>query len=159
MTGATAGDDLRRRLGGFLDVRAREVELDRLDVGAIVEALADAGVVGHGEAADGDPDAEAEPGERGQRLVDEAVDAGALEADRVEHAGVRLGDPHRLVALAGQRRDRLRDERVECERDLGRREGVETAARVEDRDGHAARRTGPAMHSRCRRPSTSTTQP
>ena len=46
-----------------------------------------------------------------------------------------------------------------AQRDLGRREGVETAARVEDRDGHAARRTGPAMHSRCRRPSTSTTQP
>ena len=41
-----------------------------------------------------------------------------------------------------------------------RREGVETAARVEDRDGHAAlRSTGPAMHSRWRRPSTSTTQP
>ena len=94
---AAAGDDLRRRLGRLLDVRAREVELDRLDIGAIVEALADAGVVVGGEAADRDPDAQAEPRERGQRLVEEAVDAGALQADRVEHARA----PSRRSARAG----------------------------------------------------------
>ncbi len=157
--GAAAVDDLGRRLGRFLDVRTREVELDHLHVLATVEALANPGVVGNGEAANRDPDPQPDLRQRGERLVDEAVDPGALKTDRVQHARGRLGDAHGSVALAGQRRDRLRHEAVERERNVGCSESVETAARVEDRDGHAARRTGPAIQSRCRRPSTSTTQP
>ena len=48
-------------------------------------------------------------------------------------------------------------------RDLGRRERVEAAAGVEDRDASRRftrpRSTGPATQSRCSRPSISTTQP
>ena len=51
-------------------------------------------------AADVDHHDRAERAQLGQRLLDEAVDADALQADRVEHAGRRLDDPRRRVALA-----------------------------------------------------------
>ena len=40
------------------------------------------------------------PAQLGQRLLDETMDADALQADRVEHAGGRLDDPGRRVAVA-----------------------------------------------------------
>ena len=81
---------------------------------------------------------------------------GVLEADRVEHPGLGLGDPDRAVALAGKRRHRLRHEGVERAGHLGRLERVQAAGGVED---HAASRTGPATQRRCRTPSISTEQP
>ena len=72
------GDDLGRALGRLLDVRAREVELDHLDVRPLVEPLADPGIVADREAADRDPDAQSlSAASAGRVCVEQAVDARA----------------------------------------------------------------------------------
>ena len=69
-------------------------------------------------------------------LGEEALAARVREPDRVQHPVRRLGDARRRVALARQRRDRLRDEAVELPRDLGRGERVEAAGRVKQQQEH-----------------------
>ena len=61
---------------------------------------------------------------------------------------VGLRDARRRVSLAWKRRDRLRHERVEALRDVGRGQRVEAAGRVEERDHAASLSTGPSTHSR-----------
>ena len=73
---------------------------------------------------------------------------GFCEADRVQHPVLGLGDPHRRVALARQRRDGLRHEGVERAGDVRRGQRVEAAGGVEEPDHAAACRTGPSTQSR-----------
>ena len=95
--------------------------------GAVVERGAELGVVVRREAADGDPERDSELGQTRKLVLEQAVDAGVLEPDRVEHARFGLGDPDRAVALARLRRDGLRHEDVECAGDFGRLERVQAA--------------------------------
>ncbi len=125
--GATRGDDLRGGVGRLVDVRAREVELDRCYT---VECGAGLCVIGGAEAADRDPERQPELAEPRQRVGEEALAAGVREADRVQHPVRRLGDARRRIALPRERGDRLRHEGVELPRDLRRGERVEAAARV-----------------------------
>ena len=126
--GAPAGrDDLGRALRRLVDVRAGQVQLDR----DVLEGCAGLGVVARREAADRHPERHPELAQPRQRLREEALAAGVRQPDRVQHPGLRLGDPDGRVALARGRRDRLRDEGVEGARDLGRGERVEAAGGVE----------------------------
>ena len=81
--------------------------------------------------------AETELGEARQVVRDEGVDTGVRKADRVQHPDVGLCDPHRTVALALKRRDRLGHEGVELAHRLGRGERVEAAAGVKQPQGPA----------------------
>ena len=85
-----------------------------------------------------------------EALPGECVDAGPLQADRVQHPVLGLRDPDGRVAGARERRDRLRHDDVERARDVGCRQRVEAPGGVEERDRHAApaRRTGPSMQRR-----------
>jgi hypothetical protein len=118
--------------------------------------VSELGVVVRREAADGHPQRNSELGQTRKLVVEQAVDPGVLEPDRVEHARLGLGDPDRTVALARLWRDGLRHEDVERAGDFGRLERVQAARRVQD---HAASRTGPATQSLCSTPSISTEQP
>ena len=128
------GDRLRR----FVDVGTRQIQLDDLDRVELVDALAADPVVGGREPADGYPQRNFEIAQAGSDIAAKRVDPRVLETDRVQHPTVRLGDPRRRVALARQRGHRLRDEGVERARHIGSHHCVETAARVQDRDGHPA---------------------
>ena len=90
-----------------------------------------------------------------QRLAQEGVPPGIRQPDRVEHPELRLGDANRRVPLARLRRHGLGDERVERLRDLRRRQRVEAAGRVQEKQ-HS---TGPSTHNLFSSPSISTTQP
>ena len=63
--------------------------------------------------ADVDEDARATLAKLGQLLADEAVNADALQADRVDHAGGRLDDPRGRVALALGEEEALGDDPAE----------------------------------------------
>ncbi len=147
---ARRGDELGCRLGRLLDVRAREVQLDRGDPVVPVETGAAERVVVGRKAADRDPERHPELGEAWQAVLAERVDPGPLEADRVHHPVLGLRDPDRWVAGARERRDRLRHDDVERARHTGGRQRVETPGRVEKRNRHAApaSRTGPSTQSR-----------
>ncbi len=121
------GDDLRRTVRGLVDVRAREVQLDRGDV---LECCACVCVVRRAEPADGDPERHAELAQTRQLVVEETFAAGIRKSDRIQHSVRGLCDPHGRVAFARQRRDRLGDESVERTRDVGSDERVEAAGRV-----------------------------
>ena len=69
------GDELGGALGRFLDVRARQVELDRRHFPAVVERGAELGVVVRREAADGDPERDSELGQTRKLVLEQAVDA------------------------------------------------------------------------------------
>jgi hypothetical protein len=99
--------------GRLLDVRARQVQLDRGDPVVPVETRAAERVVVRREAPDRDPDRHPELRQPWQALSDEPVDAGPLQADRVQHSVLGLRDPDRWVAGAWERRDRLRHDDVE----------------------------------------------
>jgi hypothetical protein len=135
----TAGrDDLGGGVGGLVDIRTREIELDRLDV---VKRRARLGVVGGAEASDRHPERQGELAEPRERVGEKALAAGIGEPDRVQHPESGLGDAWRGVALARQRRDRLRHEPVELLRHVGRDERVEAAGCVKQQRGPALRRT------------------
>ena len=96
------------------DVRAADVQLDAGHAGHAVEPPDDLDVVldrlaGH---VDDDRHLPALP-DRGV-LLDDRVDAGVLEADRVEHPGRRLGDPRRRVADPRLERRALAADRAEA---------------------------------------------
>ena len=126
--GAAGGDDLRRRLRRLVDVRTREIELDR----HVLEERAGLRVLGRREPADRDPERDAELAQPGKRLGEEAVAARVREPDRVQHPDLRLGDPDRRVPAARKRRDRLRDEGVERAGHLWRGQSVEAARGVQE---------------------------
>ena len=106
----------------------------------IVQPRADVGVVVGLESADGHPDRHAELRELREVAREEAVDARIREPDGVEHPDVGLGDAHRCVPVARERRDGLRHERVEAARDVGRGETVETSGGVKQHGAPAPRR-------------------
>ena len=96
--GAAGGDDLGRRLRRLVDVRAREVELDRRRPSSRAHVSA---YSSRGKAADRDPERDAELAQPRQRLGEEALDARVGEPDRVEHPAVGLGDPGRRLPSRG----------------------------------------------------------
>ena len=124
-------------------------------------------------AADVDEHDRAAIAQLGQALADEAVDADALQADRVEHAGRRLDDARRRMAFArGQEQtlDRHAAERRQVdhvavldavtEAAAGRDERVGEASATPSADGkvhqwasasqtmRSASKTGPSRHER-----------
>ena len=150
---ARGGDELRGRLRRLLDVRAREVELDRGDSLVAVESFTAQGEVRRGEAADRDPELRYDLGEARQVVGDERVDPRPLEADRVEHPVVGLRDPRRRVPLARERRDGLRHEGVERAATSGAASASRQpdALRIGDAHGCGAPppvRTGPSRQRR-----------
>ena len=82
----------------FLDVRARDVELDRGHALAVGQDPRHLDVLVDRAAADVDDDDRAEAPQFGHLLADEPVDADALQADRVEHARWRFHDARRRDA-------------------------------------------------------------
>jgi hypothetical protein len=148
--GAGGRDELCGGVRCLVHVGAGEVQLEDGDVLLAVEPLADHGEVRRREPAHRDPELRPQSGEPREVGLEKGVDPGPLETDRVEHPALGLGDAHRRVAAARERRDRLRHERVEAAGHVGGDERVETAGGVEDPDAAhaAARRTGPSTHSR-----------
>ena len=142
------GDELGGGLGRLLHVRAGQVQLDGDDVVVLVEALAHVREVGSREASHRDPDRDAECCKPRQVLLQEQVDAGVLETDRVEHPRVGLRDARWRVSLASERRDRLRHECVEALGNVGRGQRVEAPGCIEKWNHAASRSTGPSMQSR-----------
>src|SRR5438309_8421890 len=93
---SAGGDDLRRRVRRFVDVRTREVELDRLDA---VEPTARLSVVAGAEASDADPEWSSELAQLRQVVLEKALAPRIGEADRVQHPVRGLGDPRRRTPL------------------------------------------------------------
>ena len=107
---AARGDDLGGRLGRLVDVRAREVELDRLD--RRVERCARLGVVGARRSRRPRPRA-GSPSSRSRGSVlarGSARGPGFASPIAFSIPCVGLGDARRRVALARLRRDGLRHE-------------------------------------------------
>ena len=98
--GVRAGQAAAERDPAFLDVGAGDVELERRDALGVAEDPRQLDVLVDRRAADVDEDDGAPVAQLGQLLAHEAVDADALEADGVEHAGRRLDDARRRMALA-----------------------------------------------------------
>ena len=107
------------RLGRLGDVRAGQVQLERRDPARRRDARKSPRIRRR-EAADGDPDRNAEVEEARQVLGEEAVDARVASPIELSIPCVGLGDARRRVALPRQRRHRLRHEGVERSRDLRR---------------------------------------
>ena len=95
----------------FLDVRARDVQLDAGDALGVRQDARDLDVLVERGAADVDDDRGAPRAQFGQLLVDEAVHADALQADRVQHPGRRFDDARRRVAFAFGEEQSLRRRR------------------------------------------------
>jgi hypothetical protein len=119
-----------------LDVRARDVQLDRGDALGVRENLRDLGVLVDRAAADVHHHHGAMGPQLGQPLGDEPVHADALQADGVDHAGRRLDDARRHVAFALGEKETLhahRAQRRQIDR-VGVLDAVaETAARGNER--------------------------
>ena len=105
--GADGGDDIggavqaaSERDAAFLDVRARDVQLERGDPFDIGQDLRELDVLLQRRAADVDDDHRAARAQLGHLLRDEAMDADALQADRVQHAGRRFDDARRRMSFA-----------------------------------------------------------
>jgi hypothetical protein len=154
-----------------LDVRAGHVELQRVDLVAILERLDEGRELLGGGAHDVGDERHGQRGELGQVVRQVALQALVGQPDRVDQPGRRLVQPRRRVALAGVQRDRLGHECAErelleqgvAERSPGG-DRVERARPVDDRVGErqaeelgqcagtSARRsassTGPSTHRR-----------
>ena len=148
------GDDLGRRFGRLVHVRAGEVQLDR----DVLEQCAGLRVLLRGEPSNRDPERHCQLPQPGQSFGQKPLDSGVCEPDRVEHPDVRLRDADGLVAAARERRHRLRDECIERTCGFGRRQRVEAPGGVEQHQA-AAWRTGPSTHRRFHSPPISTAQP
>ena len=122
-----------------LDVRARDVELDRRDLVALGEGGDEAGDVLARGAHDVDDQRHGQLGELRQVLLEVAVEALVGQPDRVDHAAGQLPQPRRRVALARLERDGLGDEGGEREllvegvaEGAACRDGVERPGAVDD---------------------------
>jgi len=89
-----------KRDAALLDVRARNVQLERAHAVGIREDPCQLDIFIERAAADVDEDRGAAIAQLRQLFPDEPMDADALEADGVEHAGRRLHDALRRMALA-----------------------------------------------------------
>ena len=122
----------------FLDVRARDVQLEGVHAFGVGQDPRDFDVFVQRRAADVDDDDGAALAQFGQPLGDEAVDADALQADGVQHARRRFDDARRRVPFAlgeEQSLDRDAAERRQVD-DVGVFDAVaEAAARRDERIG------------------------
>jgi hypothetical protein len=84
----------------FLDVRTRDVDLDRVHAFRVRQHTRHFAVLLDGGAADVDQHSGTQPAELRQAFLDEPIDANALQSDGVEHARRRLDDAGRGVALS-----------------------------------------------------------
>ncbi len=98
--GVRAGEAAAERDAAFLDVGARDVELERRHALGVAEDARQLDVLVDRRAADVDEDDGAAVAQLGQLLAHEAVHADPLQSDRVQHAGRRLDDARRRMALA-----------------------------------------------------------
>ena len=155
------GDDLPHARRDIVDVRAGDVELDRLDLGPVVEPVAEMGVVGNCEGADRDPDRHAELAQPRQRVREEAIDSRICQPDRVQHSVLDLGDSRRRVSIPRQRSHGLGHEGIEGARHLRRCQGIEATRSVQELHAAtaSAASTGPSTHRRLISPAISTAQP
>ena len=103
----TARDDIggavqaaAERDAAFLDVRARDVQLERGDAFDIGQDPRQLDVLLQRRAADVDDDHRAAGAQLGHLFRDEAMHADALKADGVQHAGRRLDDARRRMPFA-----------------------------------------------------------
>ena len=101
---ATGSDDSRRHLRivaelhtAFLDVRARDVDLDRIDR-RILEAARHFDVILDGRTADVGNETRLAEIQRRQNLRHDMIDAGILQADRIQHAHRCFVDAMRWIA-------------------------------------------------------------
>ena len=97
----------------FLDVRARDIQLDGGDALGIRHDARHFGVLIERRAADVDDHGGAASAKLGKLFRDEAPRADALQPDRVQHAGGRFDDARRRMALALGEEQSLRDDRAE----------------------------------------------
>jgi hypothetical protein len=111
-------DDARRHVrvvaeldAAFLDVRAGDVQLDRVDR-RILETTRDFDVVVDRRTADVREESGFGEVERRQDRVDDVIDARVLQADRVQHALRRLVDAVRRVAETRFARRAFQDDRA-----------------------------------------------
>ena len=96
-----------------LDVRARDVDLDRGDARGVADPAGELGVLPQRRPGDRHDRPGVVLQQPGQVAGQEGVDPGALQADRVEHPRRRLGHPRRRPAGARVAHDRLGDDRAE----------------------------------------------
>ena len=88
------------RDAAFLDVRARDVQLERGHAFRVRQDARELDILVERAAADVDDHRRAAVAQLRQLFLDEPVDADPLQADRIEHAGGRLDDSFRRMALA-----------------------------------------------------------
>ena len=118
----------------FLDVRARDVQLEGCDALGVRKDARHLDVLVERRAADVDDDRRPACPQLGQLFVDEPANADALQADRVQHAGRRLDDARGRMSFAlveEQALDRDAAERSEVD-DVGVLDAVSEAAACRD---------------------------
>ena len=91
----------------LLDVGAGDVQLDGGDAVGVRQDARDLDVLVERRAAHVDDDGRVAGPQFRQLLVDEPADADALQADGVQHAGRRLDDTRRRMALARRQEQTL----------------------------------------------------
>src|SRR5581483_3646645 len=101
------GDDIEgpvqaaaERNAAFFDVRTRDVQFEGRNALRVGQNPRELDVLLDAAAADVDDDRRTPRAEFGKLFSDEPVHADPLQTDRVEHAGRRLDDARRRVALA-----------------------------------------------------------
>ena len=99
-TSAGAVDAAAERDAAFLDVRARDVQLERGDAFDVRQDRRQLHVFLDGRSADIHDDDGAARAKLRHLFGDESMDADALQADRVQHSRGRLHDPRRRMAFA-----------------------------------------------------------
>ncbi len=135
-----AGEAAAELDAALLDVRARDVQLDRGHALGVGQHARDLAVLVERRAADVHDHRRAEPPQLRQLFLDEAVDADALQADRVQHAAGRFDDARRRMALA------LGEEQA-LDRDAAERREID-GVRVLDAVAEAARRRDERIRER-----------
>ena len=98
--GVRAGEAAAERDAAFLDVGARDVQLEGGDALRVAQDARELDILVDRRPADVDEDDRAAIAELGQFLAHEAVHADALQADRVQHARRGFDDAGRRVAFA-----------------------------------------------------------
>ena len=132
----------------FLDVRARDVELDRADAFVVGQHARDFAVFVERRSADVDEGRRVEAPQFRQLLGDEPMDANALQADGVDHAGRRFDDARRRVAFAFVEEQALDGDAAERREIDGARVLHAVAEAARRRDDGFLRRSEPMLTER-----------
>ncbi len=100
-----------RRIGAEIDaaadVGAGDIQFQGIHAGQAVEPGRHVDELPLALARDADDDLRAQPGQIGQRMGDERLDAVVVQADRIEHAAAGFVGPRRRIARARMLRDGL----------------------------------------------------